>query len=72
MRTKYRIKDNVGNNYLFDGKFFTIDQAQRLADRIARAETKKTGTCWLGVVCVVPTFISQKADEYIRIGMAGR
>ena len=37
MEAKYKIKSSVGNGYEFEGKYFTVKQAQRLADKQAKA-----------------------------------
>ena len=76
MEAKYKIKSSVGNGYDYEGKYFTVKQAQRLADKQAKARnaldfTDKR-TYWQGIVSIVTPDISLKDETYFRINLAGK
>ena len=76
MEAKYKIKSSVGNGYEFEGKYFTVKQAQRLADKQAKARNALDfagkRTYWQGVVSIVTPDVSLKDETYFRINLAGK
>ena len=83
MEAKYKIKSSVGNGYEFEGKYFTVKQAQRLADKQAKARNvldfagkrnywQGKRTYWQGIVSIVTPDVSLKDETYFRINLAGK
>ena len=76
MEAKYRIAEDCGHGFMFEGRYFTRKQAQRLADRMAKRKNnidfggKKD--FWRGIVSLIDPFISMKSEAYFRINIAGQ
>ena len=76
MEAKYKIKASVGNGYEFEGKYFTIKQAQRMADKQAQAHNAldfaNKRNYWQGIVSIITPDVSLKDETYFRISLAGK
>ena len=76
MEAKYKIKSSVGNGYDYEGKYFTVKQAQRLADKEAKAcnvlDFAGKRNYWQGVVSIVTPDVSLKDETYFRVNLAGK
>ena len=76
MSAMYKIADSIGHGFLFDGKAFTLAQAQRLADKWAKRKNEidfqGKREFWRGVVCLTDPDITLRDCAYFRIGVAGQ
>ena len=76
MEAKYKIKSSVGDGYEFEGKYFTAKQAQRIADKQAKARNAvdfaDKRNYWQGIVAIVTPDVSLKDETYFRINLAGK
>ena len=76
MEAKYRIAEDCGHGFMFEGRYFTRKQVQRLADRMAKRKNnidfggKKD--FWQGIVSLIDPSISMKSETYFRINIAGQ
>ena len=76
MEAKYKIAEECGQGFMFEGRYFTRKQAQRLADNMAKKKNRVDfggkKDFWHGIVAFIDPFISMKSEAYFRINIAGQ